>query len=131
MDYTNFVKNYYKIAMSKLNKYSTFHGTFVNLNYGFDIDPQYLHKAVHNLDVLPNFDLNIDAPLSEYEKFFEYYDTLYPELNAVFPTKDNMYNIFNLASSKGILSDEMKTIDYIELVIDISLECLFNSGVLK
>ena len=131
MDYTNFVKTYYRTVVSKLNKFSSYNGTFANLNYGLNISPEFLHKTVSNLDILPNFELNIDAPLSEYEKFFSYYSAVYPELIMVLPSVNNLFVMYNMALSKGNLVDEQKATEYIDLIIDMSLEILMKSGVIK
>lgn len=131
MDYTNFVKTYYRTAVSKLNQYSSFSGTFNTVNYRLNIKADSLHTKVSNLDILPNYDLNINASLDEYEKFMSYYIDVYPELNGVFLKQETLYNAYKLSVSKSIANDEQKSIEFIDLLIDISINVLLEKGLLK
>lgn len=131
MDYTNFVKIYYKNLIAKLDKFSKYNGSYANLNYGIELDNEnYYAVDRHFIDILPNYDIVITAPLKCFEEFLEYYANLYPELRILF-LGNEIVKFYELALSKGIINSEEKTVQFIDLMIDSSLELLKSSGVIE
>lgn len=131
MDYTNFVKTYYRTALKHLNRFQNYDGFFNTLNYGDGIKPEYTHFVPAKLDVLPSYELNIDAPTTEYEKFMEYYSEAYPQLGTVLVNVENLYKIYNNVASQSLLNDDEKAIDYIDMIVEVSVDILQQTGVLK
>lgn len=129
MDYTNFVRTYYRIAITKLNQFTHYSGTFANLNYGLELSSNATHDVQSNLDALPNFELNINAPTEDFIKFFDYYSKLEPELSLVFLGVEGINEAYNLAIEKNY-NDE-NAVAYIELLVDIACDTLKESGVLR
>lgn len=125
MDYTSFVRFYYITALKKLNQFTTYKGSFATLNYPLEIDNNFLHLVQNTFDGLPEFGLNINAPISEYQKFFDYYGALMPELAIIFPNSEALNEIYE----KMVLLDDGKEEERIELYIDLAIDVLKEQGV--
>ena len=129
MDYTNFVKNYYRMVINKLNNFSTYKGTFANLNYAPNIPSSEIYSVNMNFDALPEFEVNINSNVHNFENYLQYICDNTPELSAVALGKEGLKMFFE----KYILSeeDDNKAIDKIDLTTSISLEYLEKSGIIE
>ena len=129
MDYTNFVKNYYRMAINKLNNFSTYKGTFANLNYAPNIPSSEIYSVNMNFDALPEFEVNINSNVHNFENYLQYICDNTPELSVVALGKEGLKMFFE----KYILSeeDDNKAIDKIDLTTSISLEYLKKSGIIE
>ena len=129
MDYTNFVKNYYRMVINKLNNFSTYKGTFANLNYAPNIPSSEIYSVNMNFDALPEFEVNINSNVHNFENYLQYICDNTPELSVVALGKEGLKMFFE----KYILSeeDDNKAIDKIDLITSISLEYLQKSGIIE
>lgn len=129
MDYTNFVKNYYRMVINKLNNFSTYKGTFANLNYAPNIPSSEIYSVNVNFDALPEFEVNINSNVHNFENYLQYICDNTPELSVVALGKEGLKMFFE----KYILSeeDDNKAIDKIDLTTSISLEYLKKSGIIE
>lgn len=129
MDYTNFVKNYYRMVINKLNNFSTYKGTFANLNYAPNIPSSEIYSVNMNFDALPEFEVNINSNVHNFENYLQYICDNTPELSVVALGKEGLKMFFE----KYILSeeDDNKAIDKIDLTTSISLEYLKKSGIIE
>lgn len=129
MDYTNFVKNYYRMVINKLNNFSTYKGTFANLNYAPNIPSSEIYSVNMNFDALPEFEVNINSNVHNFENYLQYICDNTPELSVVALGKEGLKMFFE----KYILSeeDDNKAIDKIDLTTSISLEYLQKSGIIE
>lgn len=129
MDYTNFVKNYYRMAINKLNNFSTYKGTFANLNYAPNIPSSEIYSVNMNFDALPEFEVNINSNVHNFENYLQYICDNTPELTVVALGKEGLKMFFE----KFILNkeDDNKAIDKIDLTTSISLEYLEKSGIIE
>lgn len=128
MDYTSFLRYYYLEINKRLNEYSTYHGATQLLPYKDGIDKQYVHYVETNFEALPDYTLNINAPNTEYLKFFEYYSMLFPSLYPLIPNQEGLKDIYE----KIILgNDDDKNEERIDLYIDIAINILLQQGVIS
>lgn len=129
MDYTNFVKNYYRMVINKLNNFSTYKGTFANLNYAPNIPSGEIYSVNMNFDALPEFEVNINSNVHNFENYLQYICDNTPELSIVALGREGLKMFFE----KYILSeeDDNKAIDKIDLTTSISLEYLKKSGIIE
>ena len=129
MDYTNFVKNYYRMVINKLNNSSTYKGTFANLNYAPNIPSSEIYSVNMNFDALPEFEVNINSNVHNFENYLQYICDNTPELSVVALGKEGLKMFFE----KFILNeeDDNKAIDKIDLTTSISLEYLKKSGIIE
>ena len=129
MDYTNFVKNYYRMVINKLNNFSTYKGTFANLNYAPNIPSSEIYSVNMNFDALPEFEVNINSNVHNFENYLQYICDNTPELSVVALGKEGLKMFFE----KFILNeeDDNKAIDKIDLTTSISLEYLKKSGIIE
>lgn len=131
MDYTNFVKNYYRILMQKLklNKFKRYFGTTLMTNKGFIPEKGNFIQAKPALSILPEYQLLLEAPLSEFEGFLDYYSMIYPELKTLFLGRDGLFAIYKMMLDANMQGKQ--PYDFIELLIDVNLDSLRESGILK
>lgn len=131
MDYSNFVRNFYRKATNELNNFHNYYGTFVNVNKKLDIPDEYLHnEEIKNL-FMPSFVLNIDSPTKYFIEFMDYYVKLMPELGFVFADKDRINALYNNAVDMNFISDDEKTMDYIDFEVMVGVKALENQGILE
>lgn len=118
MDYTGFIRYYYVTLLKKLNQYSSYKGTVALLNYPLGIENENLHRVDANFDGLPNFALNINAPISDYEKFFDYYSNLLPDMVSLFAPREILHLIYEkFVFGKNDGREEERIDTYIESAI--------------
>lgn len=128
MDYTGFIKNYCRIAISKLNRFSHYKGTFVSLSYPMDVPLDQTHSVDTNFDALPFFEVNINANVKYFENYLDYIVKNTPDLTVIFLGKNALRTLFE----KEILNeqDEDKAIEKINLIVDLGIEVLKTNGVI-
>lgn len=129
MDYTNFVKNYYRNVISKLNHFSHYSGIFANLNYSLDIPKEKQHFFDSNFDAFPNWQVNINAEPKYFEEFLDYVTKNTPSLAPLTLGTDLLRKLYQTEFLNE--QDDEKTMEKIDLITDISLEILKNNGVIK
>jgi hypothetical protein len=129
MDYTVFVKGYYVTLMRKFEKYSNYTGTIVTVTDGYIPNLDNIVEAQRSLDILPSYNIVMNAPLSEFEDLLEHYSQAYPELAVLFLGKVGLYRAYNLMIEKKIPEDKQD--DYIDLLLDISFNVVESLGVLR
>lgn len=130
MDYSNFVKNFYRLATNELKKHENYYGRIVNVNKPLDVPSEFLHREENSSLFMPQQSVNIDAPTKHFIEFMDYYVQLMPELGIVFANKRRINDLYNMAGEMGILEDDEKTSKYIEFVIGVGLKTLEGQGIL-
>ena len=96
MDYTNFVRTYYRIALQKLSELSEYNGSVVDFDYALVIPSDKKHIVNRKSDFLPDYDVNINAETEYFEKFMDYYGKLYPDLGAILLNKAKLIELYNV-----------------------------------
>lgn len=129
MDYTGFIKNYYRIAISKLNRFSHYRGTFVSLSYPMNVPMDQVHVVEPNFDALPFFEVNINADVKYFENYIDYVIKNTPDLAIIFLGKNILRTLFENAILNE--QDENKAVEKINLIIDLGIEVLKTSGVIS
>lgn len=130
MDYSSFVKNYFRHAITELEKHRTYNGRIVQLSKELDIPSEFLHEEEPKNMFLPAFSLNIDAPSNYFVTFMSYYVNLMPDLNIVFANEDKIKEVYKRAVDMNILEDNELTMKYIELMIGVGVKVLEEQGIL-
>lgn len=130
MDYSNFVKNFYRYATNELKKREKYYGRIVNVNKPLEVPSDFLHVEENPSLFMPQETVNIDAPTKYFIDFMDYYVQLMPDLGIVFASKKRINDLYNTASEMGILEDDEKTSKYIEFVIGVGVKALEGQGIL-
>lgn len=130
MDYSNFVKNFYRYATNELKKREKYYGRIVNINKPLEVPSEFLHVEENPSLFMPQETVNIDAPTKYFIDFMDYYVQLMPDLGIVFASKKRINDLYNTASEMGILEDDEKTSKYIEFVIGVGVKALEGQGIL-
>lgn len=130
MDYSNFVKNFYRHATNELKKRENYYGTIVNVNKPLDIPNEFLHKEENTSLFMPQETVNINAPTKYFIDFMDYYVQLMPNLGVVYASKKRINDLYSTAGEMGILEDDEKSLKYIEFVIGVGIKTLEGQGIL-
>jgi hypothetical protein len=128
MDYTNFVRTYYRIATQKLKDFVNYNGSIVDTLENLDIPNDKKHTVETQCMFLPSYELNINADISYFEKFMEYYGDLYPQLGCILlnrPKLIELYEQMRVGSSDDAISDA------ISLYVNAGTDFLKTIGVLS
>ena len=128
MDYTNFVRTYYRVVINKLSQFTKYNGSVVDVDNVLDIPNEKKHSVERNSAFLPDFDLNINAETKYIEDFLTYYGDLYVDLCGVFLNKTRLVDLYNILI---VGSDDDAIISGISLYIDTGLQFLKETGVLE
>ena len=131
MDYTNFVKNYYRQALTQLKNFRSYNGRIVNVNRELGIDSNFLHKEENNSLFLPQFELNINAPTKCFIDFMNYYMEMFPYLCLVFANEKRIKGLYNNLVDTQSLEDDEKSLEYINMVISVGVATLEKMGILE
>lgn len=130
MDYSNFVKNFYRCATNELKKRENYYGRIVNINKPLEVPSEFLHAEGNPSLFMPQETVNIDAPTKHFIDFMDYYVQLMPDLGVVFASKKRINDLYKAAGEMGILEDDEKTSKYIEFVIGVGVKTLEGQGIL-
>ena len=128
MDYTNFVRTYYRSVMSKLNGFNHYSGSKALLDEDLGIPNEYLHATEANLDALPNFEVNINAPIQYFERFLDYYGKINLDLNALLMDKEGIIELYN---SIIVAKEDEVIVRAISLYVSVTCDSLVKVGVLQ
>lgn len=128
MDYTNFVRTYYRCVVNKLNNFNHYSGSKALLSENLDIPSEYLHSVETNLDALPNFEVNINAPTQYYERFLDYFGRINLDLNALFMDKEGIVELYN---SIMVAQEDEVIVRAISLYVSVTCDSLVKMGVLQ
>ena len=131
MDYTNFVKNYYRQALTQLKNFRSYNGSIVNVNRRLDIDSNFLHKEQNNSLFLPQFELNINAPTKCFIDFMNYYAEMFPYLGIVLANEERIKGLYKNLVDTQSLDDDEKSLEYINMVIGVGVTTLEQMGILE
>lgn len=128
MDYTNFVKIYYRTVVNKLNHFTNYKGELANLNYEINIPNRYLHSVDNNFDALPSFQLNIDAPVVYFENYLDYLCENTPDLRIIALGKNALRDLYG--KTIVLEQNDEKNISKIEAIVNVALDYLKESKVI-
>lgn len=130
MDYSNFIKNFYRYATNELKKHENYYGRIVNVREPLEIPNEFLHRENNASLFMPQEAVNIDAPTKYFIDFMDYYVQLMPDLGVVLASKKRINDLYNIVSEMQILEDDEKTFKYIEFVIGVGIKTLEERGIL-
>lgn len=130
MDYSNFIKTFYRYATNELKKYENYYGRIVDLNDILEIPNEFLHREDNTSLFMPREAVNINAPTKYFIDFMDYYVKTMPDLGVVLASKKRINNLYNTASEMNILEDDEKTSQYITFVIGVGIKTLEARGIL-
>ena len=128
MDYVGFVRTYYRMAMNKLNKFTHYSGGKSLLEEELDIPNEFLHNVEANLDALPNFEVNINAPQQYFERFLDYYGRINIDLSGLLLDKSGLVELYSdimEADSEEVVEEA------ISLYVNIAGDSLAKMGILE
>lgn len=127
MDYTNFVRTYYRIAMQKLGQYEKYNGSVVDFYDVLNIPSDKKHEVQRKSMFLPNFDININADANYFIDFMDYYGKIYVNLGGILLDKSKLVKLFDMFR---IGADDETITDGISLYVDAGLKFLAETGVI-
>ena len=128
MDYTNFVRTYYRIALQKLKTFANYNGSVVDTLENLDIPNDKKHIVETNSMFLPSYELNINAETGYFERFLEYYGSLYPDLGSILLNKKKLVELYdNLRTG----TNDEAILSAISLYVNAGTDFLKNIGVLS
>lgn len=130
MDYSNFIKTFFRCAINELKNRENYYGRIVNINKPLEIPSEFMHVEESKSLFLPQETVNIDAPTKYFVEFMDYYVQLMPDLNVVLADKQRINDLYNAVSEMGILEDTEKTLSYINLVVGAGIKSLEGLGIL-
>ena len=93
MDYSNFVKNFYRYATNELKKREKYYGRIVNVNKPLEVPSDFLHVEENPSLFMLQETVNIDAPTKYFIDFMDYYVQLMPDLGIVFASKKRINDL--------------------------------------
>lgn len=131
MDYSNFVINFFRQAVVKLQEYPNYYGKIVNVNESLDIPQDFIHAEENQTKYLPSFSLNINAPTKYFIAFMDYYVKLMPDLGFVFANKNRINALYNQVVDMGIIDNDEKALEFIDFVILVGIQTLEEQGILE
>ena len=131
MDYSNFVRNFFRIAVSRLQAYPNYYGKIVNLGEGLDIPSEFIHEEEPVNKFLPSFSLNINAPTKYFIDFMDYYVRMMPDLGMVFASKKRINDLYNEVVDMGILDDDEYVTAFIYFMVIVGIKALAQQGILE
>lgn len=130
MDYSNFVRNFYRYATNELKKHENYNGQIININKPLEIPSNFLHIEESLSFFMPQESVNINAPVQYFIDFMDYYIQMMPDLGIVFANKSRINALYNLINEMGYLEDDEKAFKYIEFVVGLGIKTLENQGIL-
>ena len=130
MDYSNFIKNFYRYATNELKKHENYYGRIVNVREPLEIPNEFLHREDSVSLFMPQKAVNINAPAKYFIDFMDHYVQLMPDLGVVLASKKRINDLYNTVSGMQILEDDEKTFKYIEFVIGVGIKILEERGIL-
>ena len=132
MDYSNFIRNLYRIATNELKKYKNYYGKIVHLTKPLEVPSEFLHTEESDSLFMPQEALNIDAPTKYFLDFMEYYIELMPNLSIVFADRNRILELYNNTFVKNnIVENEDKVYSYIESLVKVGISTLVENGILE
>ena len=128
MDYTNFVRTYYRIALQKLGQFEKYNGSFADFDFAFDIPEAKKHKVERKSDFLPNYDVNINAETYYFEQFLSFFGQLNKDLGSILLDKPKLVELYNILI---VGKTDEAIISGIELYVQAGLDYLKEIGVIE
>lgn len=129
MDYTNFVKTYYKAVVNKLNRFSKYNGSFAYVIRPIEISNIEIYQKNMNFDALPNFEVNINSSVDNFENYLQFIYENTPDLAIIALGKKRLKEFFEKYISNE--KDEENFIEKIDLLTDIFIDFLHMQGVIN
>ena len=105
MDYSNFVRNFYRYATNELKKHENYNGQIININKPLEIPSNFLHIEESLSFFMPQESVNINAPVQYFIDFMDYYIQRMPDLGIVFANKSRINSLYNLINEMVYLED--------------------------
>lgn len=130
MDYSNFIKNFYRYATNELKKHENYYGRIVNVREPLEIPNEFLHREDNMSLFMPQKAVNINAPTKYFVDFMDHYVQLMPDLGVVLASKKRINDLYNTVSEMQILEDDEKTFKYIEFIVGVGIKILEERGIL-
>ena len=131
MDFSNFVKNFYRHATTQLKQFRNYYGKIVNVNRELGIAREDLHPEDSESLFLLAFVVYIDSPTNLFINFMDYYVSMMPDLGIVYANKQRMNDLYNNVVEMKFIEDDKATMDYIEFVVGVGIQTLVNQGILE
>lgn len=130
MDYTNFVRTYYRIAMNKLSEIRQYNGSIVDFNFELDIPEDKKHEVDRNSLFLPNYDININAETEYFVKFLDYYGTIISDLGEILLDEDGLKHLYTQYMQRYGDDDE-KIVNCMNIYVDVVITMKKELGILR
>lgn len=130
MDYSGFVRDFYRTAFSALKSHIEYNGPIANIAKPMDVPAEFLHNEPSASMFMPQVSVNIDAPTKYFIEFMDYQVAMMPHLGVVFANKERLAKIYDNAIKMDAISDDEKANAYISALVRIGIEALEQGGVL-
>ena len=131
MDYSNFVRNFFRKATSALQNYYQYNGKIVELSFDLDIPSEFRHEETQVNMFLPSSMPNINAPTKYFIDFMDYYIKSLPNLGVVYANSERINAMYNVVVDLGISDNDEKVLDYMDFIIGVGINVLVQQGVLE
>ena len=131
MDYSSFVRSFYRYAFTKLKEYKNYYGKIVQVSKGLDIPDEFLFVEENESLFLPQQSVNINAPTKYFNAFMDYIVEMMPDLGVVLANDKRIGDLYNNVLEMNILEDNDKVSQYIELVVGVGISALEAQGILE
>lgn len=129
MDYTNFVRTYYRVVMNKLKECTDYSGTFADLLNDWNIPNEFLHSVKETNSFLPVEEININAPTQYIEEYMDYVGKLMPDIGDIFLDKYTLRGLYARFLHRNGNNDE-QTYNQLETLVNLAVETKKEAGVL-
>lgn len=127
MDYTNFVRTYYRVAIQKLDEFAKYNGSIVDFHYALSIPEDKKHKVERKSSFLPDFDININAETRYFETFLDFYGSLYCDLGGILLDKVKLVKLYDVLMGG---TDDEAILTAISVYVNAGVDYLKEDGVL-
>lgn len=130
MDYSGFVRSFYRAAFSALKTYKEYNGPIVNVGKPLNVPSNSLHAEDSDSMFMPQSSVDINAPTKHFIDFMDYYVSMMPDLGVVFADRERLAKLYDNAIKMGAMLDDEKANAYITALIKIGIKALESKGVL-
>lgn len=130
MDYTNFVRTYYRLVMNKLRQCKDYSGSFADPLNNWDIPKDFLHEAKETNGFMPIEEVNINAPTQYVENYIEYLGTMMPDIDNILMDKNSLRGLYSKFLHRNGDNDE-NCYAQLEALVNLAVETKKELGVLQ
>lgn len=130
MDYTNFVRTYYRLVMNKLRQCKDYSGSFADPLNDWNIPKEFLHEVKETNGFLPSEEVIINAPSQYIETYIEYLGVMMPDIDNILVDKYTLRGLYARFLHRNGDNDE-QCYAQMEALVNLAVETDKELGVLQ